>query len=127
MRVVPAPVPSLFHGSVPLVPSSAAKKTTPPTTCSSGDAKNASPEPGLMSATRVVPTAVPSVRHSSRPLEPSVATNSTVPPSAASAGRSYGANASALPGFTSAIRTVPASVPSLFHGSSPLAPSVATK
>ena len=64
-RTVPAAVPSLFHSSVPLAPSSAVKKSVP------SDVRQVRglelPVPGLMSLTRTVPAAVPSLFHSSSP------------------------------------------------------------
>ena len=63
---VPASVPSLFHNSIPEVPSSAAKISMLPSTISSTGRED--PDPGQMSFTRNVPCAEPSVLHSSMPL-----------------------------------------------------------
>ena len=65
-RTVPDAVPLLFHSSRFLTPSSALKKTVPPTLIRN----RGSPltVPGLMSFTRTVPEAVPLLFQSSLPL-----------------------------------------------------------
>ena len=79
-RTVPASVPSLFHSSLPLTPSSAEKNSVPPTAVRSSMSE---PEPpGSMSLTRTVPAAVPSLFHSSSPCSPSLARKNSVPPTA---------------------------------------------
>src|SRR5258708_35432616 len=77
---VPPGVPSLFHSSGPVTPSSAGKNQAPLRKTNS-EGKRVPPSPGkewsvavvLMSFTSVVPAAVPSVFHSSIPLAPSLA------------------------------------------------------
>ena len=120
-RTVPAAVPSVLHSSDP-VPSSAAKKSVPPTLVNPVGLEL----PGrLMSATRTVPLSVPSLLHSSDPPTPSSAANAreSVP------GMFVISRRLELPGpgLMSATRTVPAAVPSLFHSSDPPTPSSAEK
>ena len=70
-NTVPVAVPSLFHNSRPLVPSSAEKKSVPPMPVRFSGA-----EPMLplrMSFTSTVPAAVPLLAHSSAPPTPSSA------------------------------------------------------
>ena len=62
---VPAAVPSLFHSSLPCVPSSAVKKSVPSTAVRT---RGTMPPVGLMSLTSTVPAAVPSLFHNSSPL-----------------------------------------------------------
>ena len=76
-RVVPAAVPSLFHSSVPWLPSSAAKNSVPFTFVRLLGEDEALP--ALMSLTRTVPAAVPSLFHSSVPCVPSLAAKNSVP------------------------------------------------
>ena len=64
-RTVPAAVPSLFHSSSPVEPSSAVKNSVPFTFVR---LLGSEPAPlGMMSLTRTVPAAVPSLFHSSTP------------------------------------------------------------
>src|SRR2546429_763537 len=132
-RTVPVPVPSVFHNSTPWTPASAAKyralvKAVRP----DGEELKGTwmpavnPEPGAMSFTCTVPPTVPSVLHSSRPLPPSSAEKykallSTVKPLGEELALGFGLM---LMSFTC---TVPRSVPSLFHNSTPLTPSSAEK
>ena len=102
---VPAGVPSLFHSSAPLTPSSPAKKRVPFTFVSH-------PTPMLASCT--VPASVPSVFQSSPPKK---VVKNTVPSTSVSC---VGFELPE-PGTMSLIRTVPAGVPSLFQSSIPLA------
>jgi hypothetical protein len=70
--VVPGPVPSLIHSSLPFTPSFAAKNKRPPATVKwLGEL----PPPAEVRtlATSTVPAVVPSVRQSSLPLLPSLA------------------------------------------------------
>src|SRR5258705_9861732 len=77
---VPPAVPSLFHSSRPLTPSSAEKNQAPLKKTNS-EGKRVPPSPGkelapgfaLMSFTSTGPPAVPSVIHSSIPVPPSLA------------------------------------------------------
>ncbi len=65
-KTVPSSVPSLFHNSPPLIPSSALKNKVPPATVNACGVLPAFP--GLMSLTRTVPAVVPSVFQSSLSL-----------------------------------------------------------
>src|SRR5712671_6176169 len=128
-RTVPPSVPSVFHSSAPVPPSLAEKYNALLNTV-----KPLGEEPGLglMSFTRTVPASVPSLFHSSGPVTPSAAeknqaplkkTNSEgkrVPPSP---GKEWSV-AVVLMSFT---RTVPVPVPSVFHSSIPLTPSLAAR
>ena len=80
--VVPAAVPSLFHSSRPLVPSSALKIELAVEAGEDCEGKLPS-TPGRMSFTITVPAAVPSLFHSSRPLAPSSAVKNRVPSTSA--------------------------------------------
>src|SRR4029078_8930751 len=76
-RTVPPVVPSDFQSSAPFVPSSAVKKTVPPTLVRRNGAELSGP--GRMSFTRLVPALVPSLFQSSVPATPSLAANSALP------------------------------------------------
>src|SRR6267378_2453056 len=117
--IVPMTVPSVFHSSGPLTPSSAEKYNAAPKTVNS-DTKE--PVPRLMSFTSTVPPSVPSVLHSSGPVVPSSAEKyKTLPNTLRPEGEESPAG---LMSFTSA---VPPAVPSVFHSSHPVAPSPAEK
>src|SRR5712672_1011767 len=128
---VPPSVPSVFHSSTPVPPSLAEKYNALLNTVKPLGEEPA-PELGLMSFTRTVPASVPSLFHSSGPVTPSSAeknqaplkkTNSEgkrVPPSP---GKEWSV-AVVLMSFT---RTVPVPVPSVFHSSIPLTPSLAAR
>src|SRR6266853_1406859 len=116
---VPASVPSVFHSSRPLTPSSAEKYNAAPKTVSSDTRE---PVLGLMSFTRTVPASVPSVLHSSGPVTPSSAEKYKAPPNTLKPEGEE--SAAGLMFFTSA---VPPAVPSVFHSSHPVAPSSAEK
>ena len=73
--IVPAVVPSLFHNSMPVSPSSALKNRVPPNSVS---------QLAQISLTRTVPASVPSLFHSSRPFVPSLAEKNSVAPTAVS-------------------------------------------
>src|SRR3989440_3751093 len=124
-NTVPPGVPSLFHSSTPVAPSFAEKYSSLPRTASLRGRELA---PSLMSFTRTVPACVPSLFHSSTPVTPSSAEKNQVPLTKAN---SVGRGVPLAPGkefpvgLMSFTRTVPVSVPSVFHSSMPLIPSSA--
>src|SRR5262249_19792556 len=119
--VVPAAVPSLLHSSRPCTPSSALKNRFPLMLIRSGEDPSL---PGRMSLTIVVPAAEPSLFQSSPPWIPSFAAKYSVPLTFVR----YEGSLSPLPGYGGGkgsgwmflTRTVPASVPLLFHSSCPV-------
>ena len=114
---VPAAVPSLFHSSRPFVPSSALKKSMPPTAVSAPILLSF--KPGAMSFTITVPAAVPSLFHSSRLMLPSasLALKYSVLPTGV---KSLKLPDTMLPGLMFLTGTVPAAVPSVFQSTCPL-------
>ena len=79
---VPDSVPSLFHSSLPWVPSSALKNSVSPTAISSVG-RLEPPGLGLMSLTSTVPDSVPSLLYSSMvPSDAEFEAKKTVPPTA---------------------------------------------
>ena len=70
-KTVPAPVPSLFQSSLPLVPSFATKNNVPPKLI--GLSGSADDVPERISFTNTVPPEVPSLFQSSLPLLPAIA------------------------------------------------------
>ncbi len=118
-RKVPSSVPSLTHGSLPWIPSSARKKSLPPPAEMRNDGKEC-PGPGLMSSTSRVPSSVPSLVHSSMPMTPLVAGKKKSPPATAELkSASMRMNEEPAPGLMSFSSRVPPGVPSLTHGSKP--------
>src|SRR5258706_5566692 len=128
---VPPAVPSVFHSSRPVVPASSEKYSKQLTTLNLlWEALE--PALALMSFTRTVPPSVPSVFHSSRPLTPSSAEKykallNTVKPLGEELKGSRIPPMEPTPGAMSFTRTVPPSVPSVFHSSTPVLPSLAAK
>src|SRR6185369_340100 len=105
----------IAHSSRPCSPSSAPKRTFPPTR-ENGPGAEAS-RPGRMSPSGRVPAAVPSLRQGSRPWTPSVAAKTrTLPIAVSCCGYEP-----ARPGRRSATRPVEAAVPWLAHSSAPVA------
>ncbi|GCA81669.1 hypothetical protein MiTs_03688 [Microcystis aeruginosa NIES-2521] len=123
-RTVPAAVPSLFHNSVPLTPSSAVKYRVLPTAVRLRGSERK--PPGRISLTRTVPAAVPSLFHNSS-SKLSVGVKNRVLPTAVRLSGLEEPQGTPPPGQISLTRTVPAAVPSLFHNSKPLTPSLALK
>src|SRR6266487_3694105 len=108
-RTVPAVVPSVFQSSIPLTPSSAAKKSVAPTAVRYFGEELY----GEISLTFTVPAEVPSLFHSST-SPPS--TKNSVPFTLVSL-----SGHPQVPGHRSLTITVPVAVPSLFHSSPPAA------
>src|SRR5438477_8492021 len=116
---VRASVPSVFHSSRPLTPSSAEKyKALPRTVNSRGEETTA--------VTRAVPACVPSLFHSLGPVPSSAEKNHAPLKKANSEGKRPlppGEECPA-PGLMSFTKTVPMALPSVFHSSKPLTPSL---
>ena len=119
---MPPSVPSLTHGSWPLVPSLASNTALDPN--GTMDLMVAPVLPSRMSLTMLVPAAVPSLVHSSAPCTPSSSTKNSVSPAAVS---SVGFLLLEVPGMSSATTCVPAVVPSVTQSSGPIAGVIATK
>src|SRR5690349_21023031 len=102
------------------MPSSAVKRTLPPSEAEKKEGSLA--PPALMSLSKFVPLLVPSVTHSSLPFTPSSAVNNNL---SSIIPKTHGL----LPPveLMSLIITVPNSVPSVFHHSEPFTPSFAIK
>src|SRR6266853_1551573 len=119
-RTVPAPVPSVFHSSRPIRPSSAEKYRALPRTVNSRGEETAA-------VTRtVVPDCVPSLFHSSGPVPSSAEKNQAPLKKTNSEGKRPLPPGKECPvGLMSFTKTVPVAVPSLFHSSMPVMPSLA--
>ena len=88
-----------------------------------GERKAIVADPGVRSWTITVPASVPSLTHSSAPWTPSSPTNSTPVPN----GTTHGLLDDAARGVIALMRTVPATVPSVFHRAVPPPPPLAKK
>src|SRR6266853_550229 len=125
---VPVSVPSVFHSSRPVTPSSAEKYRALLNTVKPLGEELAPAAVWLMSFTRRVPPGVPSLFHSSVPLTPSSAEKNQAPLKKAN---SVGKGVPLAPGkefplvLMSFTRVVPVPVPSVLHNSMPVVPSLA--
>jgi hypothetical protein len=118
-------VPSLFHSSLPVMASLARNMRVLPRAVRF--MRLPPGVPGAISCTIVVPAAVPSLFHSAAPVMPSLAWKNSVVPTAVSCGTLLAGTDEVGPTLMSLTSTVPAAVPSVFHSSVPVVPSLAVK